>query len=225
MTPTLFPPEALAWRKFRIAATALVFFLPSLTALVQPGYHFSVLGLVYPSLRRAVLLGIIAYHVYRLKNPEHLRPRTMEFWNTNWAGEVISVLGAWFIPGILMNLAGRQLVYLGPMVSYLGTQLLGGLLALTMLSPATRTVIDGEAQKATVWGLFPRTIPFASLPGLGTVEVRMLRNGSHVGTQHFVALFTGSGEPTKLRQLDAQGELAGQINLIAQHTGVPVARR
>jgi hypothetical protein len=218
---TLIPENAQTFRKVRIAALAVAYFLPTIVFLVRfGGERFSIGALFEPTLRRGIIVGAIAFQAYQLQKPRHLDPRTVVIFRSDLNVEIIGI-----VFGFVLQLALYGGTWAGVPLSamWLFYLVFDTISLALMFAFRTSVVIDGTAQTFTVWGFIPKTLPFSAVQGLGTVQVEYRRNGAYAGTAYFVALFPGTGAPIRLRQeLDPNG-VAARIQQLNAYTGAPIA--
>lgn len=203
----------------RLIALGIAWLAPVLIATVR---DFSVMSLIggifYPTIRKLILLVGIGLQVYRLVKPVTGQPRVYEYVETQ--GEVaILVMLLFFDLGLRYVNRG----FGGDLIQW-GWSVADWAMMLGLYAGRMRVVIDGNARTVTIGDLIPRTKTFEQIRGLGTITIRMLRNGVHTGTTHRVGLFVGNGAPMRLDVCYAPIEVENKIRAIVMETGVPIAR-
>lgn len=217
----LIPSEAGLWPLLRVIGLVLIYLgglagffmrvgLPSETVTYSvPGVLFG-LGPV-----RFVLIAATIWQVYELVRPPHLRPRTMMIYRDANTPRELFAIGT----GVLLALA-LSFAPLGGDIPLVG--MIFGLVPILFVVVRGRTIVDGEARSLLSLGIPPKRISFDEIAGLGRVEVRMMRGGTHVGTRYYVGVFLkAGGEPLTLTIANDPVALDALITRIAAETGLP----
>jgi hypothetical protein len=210
-------------RFVRIGALFLAYLIPIVIGALRFPETFSILAFVYPTPRKAFLALAIGYQIYRIAVPEDRdAPKTAVIEDTNIPQDVsLSMLGLF----LLLALYSTSWLGVPDALQPLFYYAVDFLALACIIAFRTRTVIDGEKKKVTRWFFGPRTFDFSQLRGLGLIEVRVMRAGSHVATHYFLGLFPQSGAPMRLRALQSEAELGPVAAELHQKTGIPIASR
>jgi len=210
--------DARRLRTTRLIALGIAWLVPVVSGLL---HHFdpmyALLGLVYPTTRKAILLLGIGLQVYRIARPT-TAPRVYEYVETQ--GE-IGVLGLLIFLDFAIQYS--NLGFGGAMLQW-GFSVADWLMMLGLFAGRTRVVVDGNTRKVTFGDLIPRTKSFDEIRGLGTITIRHLRNGVQTGTTYRVGLFVGAGAPKPLDIGYSPVEVEQKIRAIMNETGLQVAR-
>lgn len=219
---SILPDDAARYPLFRLIGLFLcylagvaAFFLG--VGLPSDTVDYSVVGvLIGPSFTRFVLLVLVGWQLVELIRPFHAQPRAMVLYeDLTTFGELGSIgFGVFLAFALSYTGFGYGLPFVGWMV---------GLVPLLVVAWRRRTYIDGERRVIVRLGTIPHVHKFDDVLGLGTHEVRMMRHGAHVGSQHSVGLFLKDHRVIPILRVAHAGELPGRIAQIAQRTGLPVA--
>lgn len=172
---------------------------------------------IVPGPRSLFLFAAIGYQVFRIVQPESQRLRTVELWNT-----LIGLEISFIVMGLMFDWMLRQLHLPLPYPIWMVLDFA----ALSMLFAwRPKTVIDGQTLTVTHWTTIPQVHAFSSIQGLGWVEVRLMRAGAQVGSQHWVGLFIPGAKPIKLVREDSAEAVFHRIQQIAAYTRIPMAQR